>query len=163
MYRHLTPFLKSINTSLSSCSLRDGTISFIKYAPRILLLRVFTGLLVSIYQINSCSMFLAKCFAGSEFLLTSLCSSHLVLQFLIVLPTCVSPHEQMPLKITQLKCWILSFNGNSDWILRVFQTTLNFTFSLVKETNFLIKYAQYFSNYRQHWQRPETFPRFSLS
>ena len=27
MYRHVTPFLKSINTSLSSCSLRDGTIS----------------------------------------------------------------------------------------------------------------------------------------
>ena len=27
---HVTPFLKSINTPLSSCSLRDGTISFIK-------------------------------------------------------------------------------------------------------------------------------------
>ena len=144
MYRHVTPFLKSINTSLSSCSLRDGTISFIKYASRILLLRVFTGALASIYQLNSCSMFLAKCFAGSEFLLTSLSSSHLILQFLIVSPTYVSPHEQIPLQITQLKCWTLSFNGNNDWILCVFQTILNLTFPIVKETNFLIKYAQYF-------------------
>ena len=47
-------FLKNINTSLSSCSLRDGTISFIKYASRILLLRVFTGALASIYQLNCC-------------------------------------------------------------------------------------------------------------
>ena len=73
MYRHVTPFLKSINTSLSSCSLRDGAISFIKYASRILLLRVFTGALASINQLNSCSMFLAKCFARSGFLLISLC------------------------------------------------------------------------------------------
>ena len=56
MYRHVTPFLKSINTSLSSCSLRDGTISFIKYASRILLLMVFTGALVSTYQLNAGSM-----------------------------------------------------------------------------------------------------------
>ena len=66
MYRHVTPFLKSINTSMSSCSLRDGTNSFIKYASRILLFRVFTGALVSTNQLNSGSMFLAKCFAGSE-------------------------------------------------------------------------------------------------
>ena len=66
MYRHVTPFLKSINTSLSSCSLRDRTNSFIKYASRILLFRVFTGALVSTNQLNSGSMFLAKCFAGSE-------------------------------------------------------------------------------------------------
>ena len=97
MYRHVTPFLKSINTSLSSCSLTDRTINFIKYASRILLLRVFSGALVSTYQLNLCSMFLAKCFAGSEFLLASLCSSHLILQFLIVSPTYVSPHEQIPL------------------------------------------------------------------
>ena len=97
MYRHVTPFLKSINTSLSSCSLRDGAISFIKYASRILLLRVFTGALASINQLNSCSKFVAKCFAGSEFLLVSLCSLYLILQFLIVSPTYVCPHEQMPL------------------------------------------------------------------
>ena len=97
MYSHVTPFLKSINTSLSSSSFRDGKISFIKYASRILLLRVFIGALASINQLNSCSMFLVKCFAGSEFLLISLCSSHLILQFLIVSPTYVSPHEQIPL------------------------------------------------------------------
>ena len=54
MHRHVIPFLKNINTSLSSCSLRDGTISFINYASRILLLRVFTGALASIYQLNYC-------------------------------------------------------------------------------------------------------------
>ena len=97
MYRHVTLFPKSINTSLSSCSLSDGTISFIKYASRILLLKEFTGALASIYRLNSCSKFLAKCFAGSEFLLTSLCPSHLIFQFLIVSPTYVSPHEQIPL------------------------------------------------------------------
>ena len=97
MYCHVTPFLKSINTSLSSCSLRDGAISFIKYASRILLLRVFTEALASINQLNSCSMFLAICFAGSEFLLISLCSSRLILHFLIVLLTYGSPHEQIPL------------------------------------------------------------------
>ena len=80
---HVTPFLKSINTSLSSFPLRDGTISFIKYASSILLLRVFTRALASIYQPNLCSMFLAKCFAGLEFLLTSLYSSHLILQFVM--------------------------------------------------------------------------------
>ena len=94
MYRHVTPFLKSINTSLSSCSLRDGAISFIKYASRILLLKVFAGTLASINQLHSCSMFLAKCFASSEVLLISLCSSHLILKFLIVSPTYVSLHEQ---------------------------------------------------------------------
>ena len=78
MYRHVAPFLKSINTALPNCSLRDGT-------------------LASIYQLNLCSMFLTKCFAGSEFLLTSLCSSQLILQFLIVSSTYVSPHEQIPL------------------------------------------------------------------
>ena len=71
MYYHVTLFLKIINTSLSSCSLRDGTINLIKYASRILLLRVFPGAVVRTYQLNSCSMFLAKCVAGSEFLLTS--------------------------------------------------------------------------------------------
>ena len=65
MYPHVTPFLKSINSSLSNCSLRDGSINFIKYASRILLLRVFPGALVSTHQLNSCAMFLAKCFAGS--------------------------------------------------------------------------------------------------
>ena len=97
MYHHVTPFLKSINISLSSCSLGDGTISFIKYASRILLLRVFTGALASISQLNLCSVFLAKFFAGSEFMLTSLCSLHLILQFLVVSPTHVSPHKQIPL------------------------------------------------------------------
>ena len=104
MYLHVIQFLKSINTSLSNCSLRDGTINFTKYASTILLLRVFLGALVSTYQLNSCSMFLAKCFPGSEFLLTLLGSSHLILQFLIVSPTYVSPHEQIPLEITQLLC-----------------------------------------------------------
>ena len=52
MHRHVTPFRKSINTSLFSCSLRDGTINFIKYASRILLLRVFSGALVSTYQLT---------------------------------------------------------------------------------------------------------------
>ena len=69
MYCHVTPFLKSMSTSLCSCLLRDGAISFIKYASRTLLLRVFTGALASINELNSCSMFVAKCFAGSEFLL----------------------------------------------------------------------------------------------
>ena len=97
MYRHVTPFQRSINTSLSTRSLRDGAISFINYASRILLLRVFTGALASINQLNLCSMCLAKYFAGSEFLLILLCSSHLILHFLIVSQTCVSPHEQIPL------------------------------------------------------------------
>ena len=79
MYCHVKPFLKSINTSLSNCSFRDGTI---KYASRILSLRVFSGTLVSTYQLNSCSVFIAKVFAGSEFLLTSLCSTYLIIQFL---------------------------------------------------------------------------------
>ena len=67
MYRHLTSFLKSISTLLSSCSLRDGTINFIKYGSRILLLRVFTGALasrrilkrrMSIFQCQKCCQYL---------------------------------------------------------------------------------------------------------
>ena len=59
MYRHLTPFLKSISTLLSSCSLRDDS--------RILLLRVFTGALasrrilkrrMSIFQCQECCQYL---------------------------------------------------------------------------------------------------------
>ena len=38
-----------------------------------------------------------------------------------------------------------SFNGNNDCILRLFRTTLNLTFPLVKETNLLMKCARYFS------------------
>ena len=68
-------FSKAV-TLLSNSSLRDGTINFIKYASRILLLRVFLGAVVSTYQLNSCSMFLAKCFAGSVLSLTSLCPSY---------------------------------------------------------------------------------------
>ena len=50
MYRHVTQFLKSVNTSLPDFSLRDRTINFIKYAFKILLLDVFSGVLVSTYQ-----------------------------------------------------------------------------------------------------------------
>ena len=43
------------------------------------------------------SMFLAKhFFAGSAFLFTSLCSPHLSVQFLIVSPTYLFPHKQIP-------------------------------------------------------------------
>ena len=100
-------------------------------------------------------MFLAKCFAGLEFLSTSLCSSHLILQFLIVSPTFVFPHEQIPLEITQLKCWtylLMEFY----WILCVFQATLNLNFPLVKETNLLIKYVQYFSFFEENGKRIAT-------
>ena len=142
MYRHVTPF-RTINTSLSSCSLRDGTINFVRYASRILLLRVCSGALVSTYQLNSWSIILAKCFAGSELLLTPLRSSYLILQFLIVSPTYVSLHEQILFKITELKGWTLSFDGNNNWILCVFKTILNLNFSLMKETNFIMKYTEY--------------------
>ena len=47
----------------------------------------------------------------------------------------------------------LSFNRNNDWILRVFQTTLNLTFPLAKETNLLIKYALYFSFFEENGKR----------
>ena len=50
MYHHVTLFLKSVNTSLPDFSLRDGTIDFIKYAFKILLLGIFSGVLVSTYQ-----------------------------------------------------------------------------------------------------------------
>ena len=49
-------------TLLSNCSLRDETNNFTEHASRILLLRVFSGALVSTYQTNSCLMFLGKCF-----------------------------------------------------------------------------------------------------
>ena len=98
MYRHVISFLKSINiNTLSNCSLRDEAIDFIIYTSRILLLRVFSTALVGTDQLTSCSMFQAKCFTGSKFLLTSSCSSHLILQFLIVSPTDVSPQKQVPL------------------------------------------------------------------
>ena len=61
---------------LANCSLRDGTINFRKYASTIFLLRVFLGALVSTYQLNSCSMFLAKCFAGSVLSFTLLYPSY---------------------------------------------------------------------------------------
>ena len=127
MYRHVNPNLKLINKSLSNCSLRDGTINFIKYASIILLLRVFSGFLVNTHQLNSCSVFLVKWFAGSEFLVTSLRSSYLILQFLIF-----SPKTR---KQWHNRCWILSFDGINKWILRLFLTTLNLKFSLVKESN----------------------------
>ena len=101
---HIITFLKSINTSLSNCLLKDGTIDFMKICFQNSSFDVFLGALVNTYQINSCSVFLAKCFADSEFLWTSLCSSHLILQSLIVSPTCFSPHEQLPFLITQLRC-----------------------------------------------------------
>ena len=41
MYGHVTPFLKSIKTSLSNCSLRDETTNLMKYAYRILLEVIF--------------------------------------------------------------------------------------------------------------------------
>ena len=41
MYRHVTPFLKNINTSLSSCLLRDEIINFMEYASRIPPLKAF--------------------------------------------------------------------------------------------------------------------------
>ena len=53
MYRHVTPFLKSIITSLSNGLVRDEIINFEKYASRILLLRVFLCALVSTYQIHA--------------------------------------------------------------------------------------------------------------
>ena len=45
----VTPFRKSISTLLSDCSLRDGTINFIKHASKILL-KVLSGALVSTKQ-----------------------------------------------------------------------------------------------------------------
>ena len=53
MHRHVTPFLKNVNILLSNYQLRDGTINFIKYIPRILLLKVFSCGLVDKYQLNS--------------------------------------------------------------------------------------------------------------
>ena len=74
MYRHVTPFLKSINTSLSNRSLRDGTI-------------------IQVYFQNSSFEGIYRCFG--KYILTTYHAYHLILQLLIVSSIYVSPHEQI--------------------------------------------------------------------